>query len=83
MEFIISDKIFEKYPDFIVGVLVTKDCDNKEENEEIAQFLRAEEARIKGDFVLENLAQHPLVQNWRKAYRLFGSDDRCSSEALI
>lgn len=83
MIFKVSDEIFAKYPNAIVGVVVAKNADNRGENEEINQLLRKEENRIRDDFNLENLVQNPFIQNWRKAYRLFDSDDRCSSEALM
>jgi lysyl-tRNA synthetase class 2 len=54
------------------------------ENKEILQLLRNEELRIKVEFQLENLAQNPFIQNWRKAYKQFGEDkDRASHETLI
>ncbi|MEM5772881.1 MAG: phenylalanine--tRNA ligase beta subunit-related protein, partial [Candidatus Aenigmatarchaeota archaeon] len=76
-------QLFEKYPEAIIGILVARNLDNHGENQEINSLLRQEESKIRSDFDLENLAQSPLIQNWRKAYKLFGSDDRCSSEALI
>lgn len=83
MKFIVSDQIFVKYPQAVIGVVIAKNIDNHGENEEINQLLRQEESRIRDDFDLGSLAQNPFIQNWRKAYRLFDSDDRCSSEALI
>lgn len=84
MKFIISEKIAEKFPDFIVGIVVVKNLDNKGANDQIMQMLKEEESRIRGQFQLENLSQHPLIQNWRKVYKLFGEkDDRASHEALI
>ncbi len=83
MKFVISNHIFEKYSDAVIGVVVAKNLDNLGENKEIEKLLRQEEDRVKNEFNLENLAQNPIIANWRKAYKLFGSDDRCSSEALI
>ncbi len=83
MKFLVSNQIFEKYSEAVIGVVVAKNMDNNGENEEINQLLREEENKIKNDFDLDNLAQNPFIQNWRKAYKLFGSDDRCSSESLI
>jgi len=83
MKFIISDRIFAEYPKTVIGIVIAKNTENHGEEREVEQLLRHEEGRIRNDFSLENLAQNPLIQNWRNAYRLFGSDDRCSSEALI
>jgi DNA/RNA-binding domain of Phe-tRNA-synthetase-like protein len=83
MRFIISDQISVKYPKAVIGIVVAKNIDNYGESQEIDQLLRQEEGRVRDDFNLEDLAQNPLILNWRKAYRLFDSDDRCSSEALV
>lgn len=83
MKFIGANQIFEKYPEAVIGVVVAKNIDNHGESQEINQLLRQEESKIKTEFDLENLAQSSLIQNWRKAYKLFDSEERCSSEALI
>jgi lysyl-tRNA synthetase class 2 len=86
MKFIIAKEIFEKWPDYIGGVVIAKNIDNKGSSDDILDLIKREEAKIKSDFNLENLAQHPFVQNWRKVYSSFGSrpaEFRASSEALI
>lgn len=86
MKFIISKQIFEKFPDFICGVVIAKNIDNKGTSEEISQLLREEESKIRKEIVLEGLAQNPFFAPWRRAYSSFGSKPsqfRCSSEALI
>ena len=83
MNFIVSNQLFEKYPEAHIGIVVARNIDNHGEDQEISQLLRQIENKIKNELSLESLAQNPFIQNWRKAYKLFGSDDRCSSEALI
>ncbi len=86
MKFIISEEIFEKYPDYVCGVVIGRNIDNKGVSDDILKLIKNEEVRIKSEFNLENLAQNPLVQNWRKVYSSFGSrpaEFRASSEALI
>jgi lysyl-tRNA synthetase class 2 len=83
MRFTIFDDVINKFPEAMIGIVIAKNIDNNGEVQGINQLLREEENKIKYDFSLETLAQNPLISNWRKAYRLFGSDDRCSSEALI
>ncbi|MFZ3077897.1 MAG: phenylalanine--tRNA ligase beta subunit-related protein [Candidatus Aenigmatarchaeota archaeon] len=86
MKFIIADEVLEKYPEYVCGIVVARNIDNRGLSGEILQMIKNEEARIKLDFNLETLAQHPFVQNWRKVYSSFGSrpaEFRASSEALI
>ncbi len=84
MKFIITDEVFEKYPDAVVGVIVVKNIDNKGENNEIIEALRSEESKIKRELDLENLAEYDFIKSWREAYKKFGEKkDRASSEALI
>jgi lysyl-tRNA synthetase class 2 len=83
MKFTISNYVINNFSEAIIGIVVAKNIDNRGENQEINQLLREEENKIKNDFNLETLAQNPLISNWRKAYKSFGSDDRCSSEALL
>lgn len=83
VKFIVSKEIFERYPDAVIGVVVAKNINNAGSSDEIQKMLEHEQERIRNDFNLENLAQNLFIQNWRKAYKLFGSDERCSSERLI
>lgn len=86
MEFIIDNQIFEKYPEYICGVIIARNIINKGKNEDVLRMIRVEEEKIKSEFDLENLAQHPLIQNWRRVYSQFGArpaEFRASSEALI
>lgn len=86
MRFIISEEVFKKYPEYICGVVICKDINNNGNSEEIGNLISIEENKVRSDFNLENLAQHPFIQNWRKIYSSFGSrpaEFRASSEALI
>jgi len=73
MKFKIDNKIFEKFPGLIVGVIVAKNINNKGINEEIITLIREEEKRIKENFDTETLSQNPKISFWRKAYSLFGA----------
>jgi len=87
MEFKIQKEIFDTFPDFIAGVILLKNADNKGEEAEITQLLReAEKEQIAKLSGLENFSLHPQLNAWRMAYRKFGSDPhqyRCSAEALV
>ena len=87
MEFKIQKEIFDIFPDFIAGVILLKNVDNRGEGAEITQLLREVEkeqiAKLSG---LENFGLHPQLNAWRMAYRKFGADPhqyRCSAEALV
>ncbi len=84
MKFTISENVFQKFPEAMVGIVVAKNVNNSGENREIMQLLRTEEDRIKKELNIDDLAQNPLIQNWRKTYRQLGEDkDKASHEALI
>ena len=83
MKFVISNVLFKKYPEVTIGVVVAKNLDNRGESKDVDQLLRREESKIRKQFVLDTLPQTPSIQNWRNAYKSFGSEERCSSEALI
>lgn len=85
MKFIIEDKIFEKFPDTIIGALVVKNIDNNGNIDEISQLLRAEEKRIRDCHQSDTLSQDPKIDCWRKAYSAFGvksKDAKSSVENL-
>lgn len=85
MKLIVDHKIFEKFPEIAVGVLVCRNVDNLGNAQEIEEFITKETERIKKDFQPETLSQNPMIACWRKAYSAFGSkpsDYRSSIEAL-
>ncbi len=87
MEFKIQKEIFETFPDFIAGVVLMKNGDNRGEAMEIEDLLReVEKKQVESFAELETYSQHPQLAAWRLAYKKFGSDPhqyRCSAEALI
>lgn len=87
MQLIIQKEIWEKFPDFIAGVVMIKGADNSRENQATADLLRLAEHNLKEQFAAyEPFSQHPQISAWRIAYRAFGADPhqyRCSIEALV
>lgn len=83
MKFSISPQIFQNYPNLFIGCIVLKNTDNNGTNNEIAQLLTTEQENLKQKLGTTNLAEHPHVAPWREAYRKFGSNFRCSTEALV
>jgi lysyl-tRNA synthetase class 2 len=82
----IVEEIFERFPDFVCGIVACSNADNKGENQTLTKLLREAETDIRNHFVLEGLSQNPFFHSWRKAYSAFRTDPtkfKCSSEALV
>src|SRR3989338_45931 len=73
MKFAIDNKIFENYPELVVGVLVVKNVNNQGSNPEITSLLRREEERIRGLIKPDELSVHPKLVSWLEAHKKFGS----------
>lgn len=85
MQFKIDEKIFEKFPSLIVGVVIAKNLDNSGDAEEIQQKLRQQEKEIRLKYSAETLSQNPKIDVWRKAYSSFGAkpkENKSSVESL-
>lgn len=86
MKLKIDPKIFERYPDVLLGVVTLRGVDNHGQVDVISQLLRdAEKEALQktGDIPV---AEHPNVIPWREAYRKFGAkpkDYPSSIENLI
>ena len=86
MEFRISREIFQKFPDFVCGVVVCRDANNSGESDNLSRLLRQAESDIRTKLTLERLPHEPYFLSWRRAYLAFGTDptrSKCSSEALV
>ncbi len=85
MKFKINNKIFEKFPNLNVGVLVCKKINNEGSSEEIIKVIKEREKEIQSQFNSETLSQNPKINVWREAYRTFGAkpkESKSSVEAL-
>jgi len=67
---IIEEKIFEKYPNFIRGIIIVSDIKNDSENEKIKELLNKEIKNKTG----QNIAQHNFVKAWDRVHENFGSN---------
>jgi DNA/RNA-binding domain of Phe-tRNA-synthetase-like protein len=86
MEFKIVDKIFEKYPELDVGVLVCKGIDNSKDSENVQKILRKVEEQKRKEIDSEKILEIPSILKWREVYKSFGakpSKYRNSAEALL
>lgn len=85
MKFKISSKIFEKFPELSVGVLVCKGINNQGVPEEVIRFIKGREKEIRTQFDSETLSQNPKISAWKEAYRAFGAkpkENKSSVESL-
>jgi len=72
MKFTIDSKIFDKFGDVNIGVVVARNINNNGNADNIAELTRSEEKQIRSDFQPETLSQDPRINCWRRAYSGFG-----------
>ncbi len=83
MKFTITDKIFERFPDTCIGVVVAQNINNTLSDFSTGDLLRHSEQQVRERFEGKILSEHLSIQAWRKAYKLFRAGDyRCSAENL-
>lgn len=73
MKLIIDKKVFEKFPELSVGIVVARGINNKGEDKEIYKLLIEVEDLIKANFTPDAIAKHKLIAPWRAAYLAFGA----------
>ena len=85
MQFVIDEKIINKFPSINIGVIIAKNINNVGESEEILNQINLIEEEIRKSHKSETLSQHPKILAWRKAYSDFGGkpkENRSSVENL-
>lgn len=78
----IEQKIFEQYPDLILGVVILHEIDNQGDNPEIANLLRNAEASAMGNLGNTPLIEQTFIASWREAYRKFGAKPKDYSSSI-
>ena len=81
----IDSEVFRLFPDFIRGVLVARDVENRPSPAELIALLRREEDNQRDALLGQEIADHPCIRNWRDAFRSLGikpADFRSSIEAM-
>lgn len=73
MKLKIDPKIFEQYPEVLLGVAVLHDIDNNGEGEGLNQALREAEKEAVEKIGNTPVTEHPNIAPWREAYRKFGA----------
>ena len=65
-------EIFDKFPDFIRGVVIGKGVNNEYKSEELAFLIKEVQNKVTKEIDPERYREHPRVANWREAYKKFG-----------
>lgn len=85
MKFSIDKRIFEKFSDVNIGVVIAKGINNSSGQAKIENSIRAQEQIIRDKYTLESLAEDLRIDAWRRAYKAFGAkpkEHRSSVENL-
>jgi len=85
IQYSISDEIFDRFPQFMRGVVVARDVTNRASPPELIKLLREAEALLREQVNSETLITHPRIVSWREAFRSLGikpSEYRPSLEAM-
>lgn len=73
MNLVITDTIFDDFPELVLGVVILHNVDNYQNKAEVAELLRREEVALPGKFGSTPVIEHPYIATWREAYRKFGA----------
>lgn len=71
MKFKIDPKIFEKFSNTLIGVVIAKNLNNMGMFEEIQNQIREQEKEIRTTYDTETLSQNTKIDIWRKTYSAF------------
>ncbi|MFA5836541.1 MAG: phenylalanine--tRNA ligase beta subunit-related protein [Bellilinea sp.] len=73
MKLVITDTIFDDFPELVLGVVILYNIDNSQNKAEITEILRRAEATLSSKFGNIPVIEHPYIATWREAYRKFGA----------
>lgn len=73
MKFFIDSRIFDKFPDLYLGILIAQDLDNLGRADELWPMVSVQQVKIRANTSTETLSQIPRIASWRRAYSAFGA----------
>ena len=79
-------EIFDRFPEYVRGVVVARDIENPEGQEELRDMLSEIQIQTRQKIGEQDYREHPHIANWREAYRRFGVNPNKHSpsvEALV
>ena len=71
-QFIVAKDVFEKLPDYCVGVVAATGFDNRSVNEAITKMLDAEAAKFAESHKDDNVRELPNIKACRDAFQTLG-----------
>ena len=86
LHYTIEPAVFDRFPDYVRGVVFAYDVQNGDSPPALVAHLRAAEAEARARLTLDTLTAHPRIAAWREAFRTLGykpGDFRPSIEALL
>jgi len=81
----IAEAVFQRFPDYLRGVVVAHGVRNGQSSPELVALLREAEASVRDRLPAEEVTTHPRIASWRAAFKAQGinpKDFRCSVEAM-
>ena len=85
IQYSIAPQVFEKFPEYIRGVVLAVGVSNGDSSPELIQLLRDEEKSLQQRLKVEEITNYPKINSWREAFRSLGikpSEYRSSIEAM-
>ena len=73
MKFFIDSRIFDKFSDLYLGILIAQDLDNLGRADELWPMVSVQQVKIRANTSTETLSQIPRIASWRRAYSAFGA----------
>jgi DNA/RNA-binding domain of Phe-tRNA-synthetase-like protein len=86
VKLIVSSRVFDLFPDYMRGVVLAHDVNNRESPCEVIDLLRSAEEMARISLKDTDVGSHPHVSSWREVYRLLGikpSKFRSSIESML
>ncbi len=68
----VTSEIFDRFPDFIRGVVLVVGTNNQSSPPELVQMLREAEEHLRKELQDIGVADHPCLVSWREAFRSLG-----------
>lgn len=81
----VSEEVFERFPNYVRGVVIARGVTNGESSPELVEMLRGAEASLREQIGQGDITAHPRIAAWREAFRSLNikvSEFRPSIEAM-
>lgn len=81
---VISDAIFNRYPDTVIGVIVATGIDNTKNEGQEMDLIKTAEEQVVEKFENLEICEEPTLKGWRRVYKdMDAKKYKCSAEALV